>query len=122
MSHDSPGLSVMMQIPDVGPFVRCLLPVKLSGGFTVTFGVWVAVQPEDLQRAFQIWWEPEYPELTFSGWLANRLPLWGCLASPVDALVRDVDQTPYVTKSGNPDLARVLTEWAHEDVLAALPD
>ena len=31
LSHESPGASVMMQIPGVGPFVRALLAVRLTG-------------------------------------------------------------------------------------------
>src|SRR5260370_41417659 len=33
--------AVMMQVPEVGPFVRALLPVHLSGGYTLTFGLWL---------------------------------------------------------------------------------
>jgi hypothetical protein len=29
----------------VGAFLRALLPVQLTGGYTVTFGVWVGVHP-----------------------------------------------------------------------------
>lgn len=43
MSHEDPRTSVMMQVRDVGAFVRVLLPVSLSGGFSVTFGVWLGV-------------------------------------------------------------------------------
>lgn len=52
LSHGGAGTSVMMQIPGAGPFVRALLPVRLAGGFTVTYGVWVGFNPQDLQRAF----------------------------------------------------------------------
>jgi hypothetical protein len=41
--------SVMMEIPAHGAFVRALLPVRLTGGFTVTYGLWVGIRPEDLQ-------------------------------------------------------------------------
>jgi hypothetical protein len=43
MSHGSAQDSVMMQVPNVGAFVRALLPVKLTEGRTVTFGVWLAI-------------------------------------------------------------------------------
>jgi hypothetical protein len=42
------GNDVLMQVKDVGSFVRVLLPVRLSGGYTVTFGTWLSVHPEDL--------------------------------------------------------------------------
>src|SRR4051812_39365013 len=74
MSNGDARSSVMMQVPSVGPFVRALLPVALTGGFTVTFEVWLAVHPDDLQRAFRVWWEPEYQDLVLDGWLANALP------------------------------------------------
>ena len=121
LSHDDAWSSVMMQIPGVGPFVRCLLPIRLSGGHAVTFGVWVGVSPDDLQRAFRLWWAPEYAELVIEGLLANALPGWGMLAAPVRATVRNPDETPYCTRSADPSLARLLTEeWPHEQVLAAV--
>lgn len=123
MSHDDPDTSVMMQVPEVGPFVRCLLPVRLAGGFTVTFGVWLAVHPDDLQRALRGWWEPSYGQLLLDGLLGNALPLWGLLGVPAKARVRDENQTPYVVESPHPDLARVLSEeWPHDELLSALPD
>ncbi len=113
----------MMQVPHVGAFIRCLLPVKLTGGYTVTFGVWLAVHPGDLQQAFRVWWEETYAELRLDGWLGNALPTWGCLASPAHAAVENAEHTPYVMSSSDPQLARVLhDEWPHEQVLAALPD
>jgi hypothetical protein len=123
MSDDTPETSVMMQVPDIGSFVRCLLPVKLTGGFTITFGVWLAVHPDDLQRAFREWWEPRYANLRLDGWLANRLPTWDCLAGRAHASVKNADQTPYLTSSPEPLLASVLgDDWPHDEVLAALPE
>lgn len=49
----------MMQIPPFGGFVRALLPISLAGGHKMTYGVWVGIHPQDLQRAFAVWWEPE---------------------------------------------------------------
>lgn len=82
MSHGDPNSSVMMQVPSVGPFVRVLLPVSLTGGFTVTFGVWLLVHPDDLARAYRIWWEPQYADLVLDGWLANALPGLGTAGCP----------------------------------------
>lgn len=73
----------MMQIPGVGPFVRALLVVRLTGGYAVTYGVWAGVHPDDLQRAFRVWWAPEYENLRLDGLLANPIPPWGLLAAPV---------------------------------------
>lgn len=117
-----PLRAVLLQRQGVGAFVRCLLPVELSGGYTVTFGVWVAVHPHDLQRAFRAWHAESYPELVLEGRLANALPVWGLLAAPVRAGVRVVDETPYVMSSSDDVLQEVLTRrWSHEQVLAALP-
>ena len=122
LSHDEPERAVMMQGPNVGAFVRSLLPVGLTDGFTVTFGVWLAIHPDDLQRIFGVWWEPVYRDLVVEGWLANALPPWGLLAAPATAAVREVDQTPYVTRSSDPELEAVLThEWPHDEVLDGLP-
>ena len=51
-----------------------LLVVRLVGGYTVTYGVWVGVHPDDLQRAFRVWWEPDYDNLRLGGGLANSVP------------------------------------------------
>jgi hypothetical protein len=122
LSHDSPEASVIMQVPAIGAFVRALLPVRLSGGHTVTFGVWVGINPRELQRVFAIWWEPEYRALRLDGTLANSIPPWGLLAAPVTLTVRDPQQTPYCSESQNPQLSQVLNDqWPHEDILDALP-
>lgn len=121
MSHGDARSSVMMQVPGVGPFIRAVLPVSLTGGFTVTFGVWLLVHPADLERAFHVWWAPEYTDLVLDGWLANSLPVWGLLASPVRAVVRDPAATPCCDSSSNDELQRVLThEWPHDFVLDAV--
>jgi hypothetical protein len=122
MSHQDASHSVMMQVPNVGPFVRCLLPIGLSGGYTVTFGVWLAVHPDDLQRAARVWWEPEYRDLRLDGYLANELPVWGLLGVPATAQVLNEDETPVIVASDDPTLSRLLTEeQSHAELLAALP-
>ncbi len=122
LSHESPEASVMMQLPGIGAFVRALLVVRLVGSHAVTFGVWVGVDPDDLQRAFRVWWEPEYENLRLEGALANSVPPWGLLAAPVILAVKDPEHTPYCVSSSDHLLSRVLgQEWPHEDVLKALP-
>lgn len=113
---------VMMQLDGVGAFVRTLLPVRLSGGYTVTFGVWLGVHPEDLQNAFRVWHEPSYPELVLAGVVANDVQPWGLLARPATAVVRDADAIPYIDNSSDQLVTDVLRrEWPHESVLSALP-
>lgn len=120
---DNPARAVLMQVPEVGAFVRVLVPVHLTGGYTVTFGAWLGVHPEDLRRAFEVWWEPNYSSLTLDGRLANALPIWGLLTAPAHAAVIDADASPYVVGSSDPAFAAVLAEqWPHDDLLAALPN
>ena len=82
LSHESPETSVMMQILSVGPFVRALLVVRLVGGYAVTDGVWVGIHPGDLQRAFRVWWEPEYENLRLEGALTNSSLHGACRQPP----------------------------------------
>jgi len=122
-TDEDPNAAVMMMVPHVGAFVRALLPVRLTGGYTVTFGVWVGVHPDDLERAFGVWWAPEYAQLQMEGRLANALPAWDVFGVPVSLAVTDPDATPYCVASTDPELHSVLAdEWDHERVLAGLPD
>jgi len=122
LSHGEPESSVMMQIPSVGAFVRALLPIRLAGGHTVTYGVWAGIHPAELQRVFGIWWEPEYQNLQLEGVLGNSIAPWGLLAAPVSLLVRDPQHTPYCSGSSDPQLAQVLRdEWPHDEILDGLP-
>ena len=122
LSHASAEHSVMMQIPSVGAFVRALLPVSLTGGYTVTFGVWVGVDPAELQRAFAVWWEPQYQDLALQGFLANSIPPWNLFGVPVSLTVRDQDHVPYCSASPDQHLERVLRDqWPHAEILDALP-
>lgn len=73
--------------PSVGAFVGALLPIRLVGGHTVTYGVWAGIHPAELQRVFGIWWEPEYQNLRLEGVLANSIAPWGLLGAPVGLLV-----------------------------------
>lgn len=118
-----PNRAVMMAIPSLGGFVRALLPVHLTGGDTVTFGVWVAVQQHDLKVAYDLWWDPDYPSLRLSGRLANSLPGWNVLAAPVDLAVVNPDATPYCVGSTDSQLSAVLgSEWDHAEVISRLPN
>ena len=117
MSHASPRESVMMQVDGVGAFVRVLLPIRLTAGHMLTFGLWLGVHPDDLGAAFEAWLLPEYKDLRLDGRLANRIPPWDLFGTPVVATVLDPDHTPTCTDSPDPTLRRVLTrEWPHEIV------
>ena len=96
--------------------------MRLTGGYTVTFGVWIGVHPDDLRRAFKAWWSAEYEALQLEGRLANALPVWNIFAAPVGLAVTDPQATPYCVSSSDQDLSAVLKqEWDHELVLGGLP-
>jgi hypothetical protein len=121
MSHVDAQTSVMMQVPGIGAFVRALLPVQLDRGHSVTYGVWLAVHPDDLQTISAVWDTPAYADLVIDGILANKVPPWGLLAEPVRAVVRDRRHTPYIDSSEHELFQQVLTEtWQHDVVLDPL--
>ena len=110
----------MMQVEGVGSFVRILVRVKLTGGYTTTYGAWLSVHPEDLRRAWEVWTIPAYKELRLQGVLANILP--GRLAEtyrkPVEAAVLNADHAPYAVDSPDEFMSRVIQdEWPHEVIL-----
>jgi hypothetical protein len=118
LSHDTPAASVFIQAPGVGAFVRALLPIRLTDGHRLTYGVWVAIHPDELQRAFSVWWAPEYADLELPGVLANPVPPWGLLFAPVELGIRDTEEAPYCRHSTDPKLLAVLErEWGHATVL-----
>ena len=120
------GNDVLMQVQGVGAFVRILVPIRLTGGYTVTYGAWLSVHPDDLRRAWEVWMVPAYGDLRLSGTLANMLPGWESQSygTPVEAAVLDVEHVPYAVDSADEFMRRVLQdEWPHAIVLgAAVPD
>ena len=121
MSGADPSSSVMMQVNGIGAFVRALLRVKLTGGYTITYGVWIGIDPHNLQTVLETWWSPAYRELVLDGRLANRIEPWGLLAAPVRLGVLDEDSIPFCLGSDDDRLGGVLSdEWNHEFVLTAL--
>lgn len=119
------GNDVLMQVQGIGAFVRILVPIKLTGGYTVTYGTWLSVHPGDLRRAWEVWRLPAYRELRLDGVLANRLPGWEreSYGKPVQAAVLHADHLPYAVGSPDHAMRRVLLEeWPHDIVLAAPDD
>lgn len=117
------GNDVLMQVKGVGGFVRILLPVKLTGGYTVTFGAWLSVDSPSLRRAWELWEDERYKDLRLSGVLANMLPGWEdeTYVKPIEAAVINTEHTPYAVASSDEFMSRVLNdEWPHEFVLAAI--
>ena len=117
------GNDVLMQVKGLGGFIRILVPVKLTGGYTVTYGAWLSVESDDLRRAWEVWEDPAYADLRLSGVLANMLPAWESetYAKPLDTAVLNVEHTPYAVDSSDDFMRRVIqAEWPHEVVLAAI--
>jgi hypothetical protein len=117
------GNDVLMQVKDVGAFVRILIPVKLTGGYTVTYGAWLSVHPDDLRHAWEEWTSPAYGSLRLRGVLANMLPGWESetYVKAVEAAVLNVEQVPYAVDSTDDFMRRVLRdEWPHEAILDAI--
>jgi len=111
----------LMQVPKVGAFVRALLPIHLTEGHRLTFGVWLAIDPSRFLEVVEVWHAPAYADLRLDAWLANAIPPWGMLAAPVHAVVRDPGHTPYCDSSTDPVLTAVLhDDWPHETVLASV--
>ena len=114
----------LMRAVGIGSSIRSLIPIRLSGEASATFGAWIGVHPEVLEWAIEIEDGPDYADFGFEGVLANRLPPWGSVTfgKLVEAEVLELDSIPYVTGSADPELARILTtEWPHDDVLYVLP-
>src|SRR5215216_4619924 len=111
------GNDVLMQVKDLGSFVRILIPVKLTGGYTVTFSGWLSVQSDDLRRAWEVWTDEElYPQLRLKGVLANMLPSWESetYIKPLETAVLNPEHTPYAVDSSDDFMRRVLQdEWPH---------
>lgn len=122
LSHATPRESVMISAEGVGAFVRALLPVHLTGGHSVTFGVWIRVPPGEMHRALSEWFAPTYPDLLIDGHLANQIAPWSVRGAPTRIAVIDPDHTPYVTSSSGAELAAVLQDTGnHALVLSTLP-
>lgn len=120
LSHENANASVLMHVPDAGPFVRALLRVNLTEGHLVTFGVWVSISPDDLRRSFAVWHDDHYIDLQLDGVLANDIAPWKLVGLPVRLRVLDKEHTPYCVSSSDPLLESVLSStWAHEKILAA---
>ena len=113
----------LLEVRDVGAFVRILVPVSLTHSYQVVFGAWMGVPNEVLRRAFDVWWGEGYRSLRLDGVLANRLPPWEAetCGAPITAEVRDEGQLPYAVASPDSVMQDILSrEWPHELVLAAL--
>lgn len=119
----SSPMDALMLVKDEGAFLRVLLPVRLSSGKDLVFGTWMRVSEDDARRAYDLWDDASYADLRLEGELANAIKPWGeRLLAPVTAVVRDVNEIPYVESSPDPFVAQVIDEeWDHDRVLERMP-
>jgi hypothetical protein len=109
LNAEDPRAADFMTVPGVGSFVRALLRVPLSEGFSITFGVWLEVDDDRWSRTYEEWWTPEYARLRLPGRLANALAPWGLLGAEVDAAPLDPEDLPVCT-AVDPALAKVMSQ------------
>jgi hypothetical protein len=121
---DTWGEDPFFAIKNVGFFVRVLLPVQLTDGFSAAIGTWLEIDADDFRKAWQSWNFPEYADLVIEGYVANAVAPWGQFPHAlVRAVVRDVDQVPYLASSDDPKISKILGEtWPHPEVLTPYAD
>ncbi|MEU4243314.1 DUF2199 domain-containing protein [Actinoplanes sp. NPDC026619] len=116
------GNSDFQRLEGVGGFLRCLMPVRLSGGGSVTYSVWLRLDDEQLRHAVAVWSTPEYAALELHGEVANAIKPWPeLLGEAAGAVVRDAGTLPYLVADEDTLLSRVLTDvWDRDDVLSRI--
>jgi hypothetical protein len=116
------GNNHLREAPGIGAFVRCLMPVRLTGGGSIEYSVWISVDPPVVHHAAEIWETPAYADLQLEGRVANSIKPWADLmGAPARAEVRDEESIPYLAADEGTLLHRVLhEEWDRDDVLARL--
>ncbi|MFD4669471.1 hypothetical protein ACFWNN_07010 [Lentzea sp. NPDC058450] len=76
-------------------YVRCVLPVELTGDLELWFGAWMRVPFADAEHAAAVWDGPGYASLKFTGTFAHDLKPWnGLRGVRVVAEVREPDDLP----------------------------
>jgi hypothetical protein len=106
-------------------FVRCLLPVALTGGTTLAYMTWMQISEEDFHRASTAWRDSSWADMILYGTLANDLKPWASalLGAEVMASVRQINEPPTIVNSDYIMLRRMLTEtWDRDVVLCSFPD
>jgi hypothetical protein len=106
-------------------FVRCLLPVELTGGTTLMYMTWMEISEDDFRRASAVWGDSSWADLILYGTLGNDLKPWsGALhGAGVMASVPAMDEPLTIVNSDHDMLQRMLTEtWDRDIVLSWFPD
>lgn len=121
----SPGPSALLALDGAGFFVRCLLPVRLTGETELVLGAWVQVDEETFLHAADVWDdEAGYPELVVRGRLANAVKPWGeaVLGAELTGRIKDAGELPYLVEGHGPEAERLIGQvWDRDHVLARFP-
>ncbi|MET8152992.1 DUF2199 domain-containing protein [Actinoplanes sp. NPDC049668] len=112
----------LRQADGIGAFVRCLMPVRLTGGGSIEFSVWLRVDPDSLRHAHEVWETPAYADLRLEGTVSNGIQPWNdLLGAPGRAEVRELESIPYLVADEGTTLHRILhEEWDRDLVLSRL--
>jgi hypothetical protein len=109
----------LVRVAGEGCFLRCLLPVRLTGGVELCLGI--EIPEEDLLRGDAVWDDPAYAGFTAAGRVANLVKPWGeeILGAELFVDVRDVDELPVARSFPHPVLSKVIgEEWDRDRVLS----
>jgi hypothetical protein len=115
----------LVRVHGEGAFIRCVMPVALSGDLRMVLGVWVEVSDADFDHAVAVWNDAAYQDLVVRGTFANMIKPWDhdIYRAPLTASVGDPEELPHVVASDHPMLHRVLTEtWDRDHVLSRFAD
>ncbi|GGM71178.1 hypothetical protein GCM10011609_03550 [Lentzea pudingi] len=95
-------------------YVRCVLPVDLTGDLELWFGAWMRVSPEAARHAADVWDGPGYASLSFTGTFSHDLKPWdGLRGAEVAAEVHEPGDLPEYVR--HPLLG---TTWDRDEVLS----
>lgn len=117
--------AAFLRVRDGRSFVRCRLPVALTGGVTLTYLTWMGITETDLVLASAAWREQSWAGLVLHGTLANELRPWisSLRGAEITAEVLSIEEPLTITDSVDPALRRVMTEvWDRDVVLNWFPD
>ncbi|MFD5827079.1 DUF2199 domain-containing protein [Lentzea sp. NPDC060358] len=102
--------------PDGDTYLRCLLPVQLTGGTELVFGAWMQISKVDAMYAHAVWDnDGEYSNLRVAGRFANVIRPWDVLGVHAEAAVLNADELPYFTS--HPLLEQ---DWNRDEVLSRI--
>lgn len=95
-------------------YVRCVLPVDLTGELELWFGAWMRVSPEAARHAADVWDGPGYASLSFTGTFSHDIKPWdGLRGAEVAAEVHEPGDLPEYVE--HPLLG---TTWDRDEVLS----